>query len=297
MKLMRIGRPGEERPVVAVGDDHFDISEVFADIDSTFWLHDGPERVRLALEIGALPRIAVTGERIGAPIARPGVVVCIGLNYAAHAAETGVAPPENLVVFYKAPNTVVGPDDDILLPPGSTKTDWEVELGVVIGKRARYLSSPAEALDHIAGFCLSNDVSEREFQLEVSGGQWSKGKSCETFNPLGPVLVTPDELGDPQQLGLTSRVNGELRQSSSTADMIFDVASIVWELSQVMVLEPGDLINTGTPEGVAVSGRFPYLRDGDVVELEIDGLGAQRQRVRSHENAAVAQQEEVRAHA
>lgn len=297
MRLMRIGEAGRERPVVVVGDDFYDISEIFEDVDSTFWLHDGPERVRLALEIDALPQIDVTGERIGAPIARPGVVVCIGLNYAAHAAETGVAPPENLVVFYKAPNTVVGPDDDILLPPGSTKTDWEVELGVVIGKRARYLSSPAEALDHIAGFCLSNDVSEREFQLEVSGGQWSKGKSCETFNPLGPVLVTPDELGDPQRLSLTSRVNGEVRQSSSTADMIFDVASIVWELSQVMVLEPGDLINTGTPEGVAVSGRFPYLRDGDVVELEIQGLGAQRQRVRSHESAAAAQQEEVRANA
>ncbi len=199
------------------------------------------------------------------------------MNYAAHAAETGAAPPQWPVLFYKAPNTVIGPDDDVLIPRGSSKTDWEVELAVVIGHRARYLRSPDDALACVAGYAISNDVSERAFQLETSGGQWSKGKSCETFNPLGPVLVTADEIPYPQVLGLRSWVNGEVRQASTTKDMIFDVATLIHHLSQVTVLEPGDIINTGTPEGVALSGRFPYLAEGDVVELEIDILGRQRQ--------------------
>ncbi len=198
-------------------------------------------------------------------------MLCIGQNYAAHAAESGATPPERPIMFYKAPNTVVGPYDDVLIPRGSAKTDWEVELGVVIGRTARYLDSPADALGHVAGYVVANDVCERDFQLAVSGGQWSKGKSCETFNPLGPWLVTPDEVGDPGALRLRSWVNGEPRQDSSTADMIFDVAYLIWNLSQYTVLEPGDLINTGTPQGVALSGRFPYLRAGDVVEVEIDG--------------------------
>jgi 2-keto-4-pentenoate hydratase/2-oxohepta-3-ene-1,7-dioic acid hydratase in catechol pathway len=192
-----------------------------------------------------------------------------------------VQPPAQPVVFYKAPNTVVGPDDDILIPRGSEKTDWEVELGVVIGRTARYLDSPEQALDHIAGFTLSNDVSERAFQLEASGGQWSKGKSCETFNPLGPWLVTPDEVDLAGGLRLRSWVNGEPRQDSTTADMIFNVGFLIWHLSQFMVLDPGDLLNTGTPQGVALSGRFPYLAAGDVVELEIDGLGRQRGELRA----------------
>jgi len=166
------------------------------------------------------------------------------------------------------------------LPPGSVKTDWQVELGVVVGRRARYLRSPAEALEYVAGYCISNDVSERTFQLEISGGQWSKGKSCETFNPLGPLLLTADELTDPQQLRLSTHVNGEARQDSSTADMAINIASLIWQLSQVTVLEPGDLINTGTPQGVAVSGKFPYLQAGDTIEMEIENLGRQRQRVR-----------------
>jgi 2-keto-4-pentenoate hydratase/2-oxohepta-3-ene-1,7-dioic acid hydratase in catechol pathway len=177
-------------------------------------------------------------------------------------------------MFYKAPNTVVGPYDDVLIPLRSQKTDWEVELGVVIGRTARYLDSPADAAAHIAGYVLSNDVSERDFQLAESGGQWSKGKSCETFNPLGPWLVTPDEVSLPA--GLRSWVNDEPRQDSTSSDMIFDVPYLVWHLSQYTVLEPGDLINTGTPQGVALSGRFPYLRAGDVMEVEIDGLGRQR---------------------
>jgi 2-keto-4-pentenoate hydratase/2-oxohepta-3-ene-1,7-dioic acid hydratase in catechol pathway len=203
--------------------------------------------------------------------------VCIGLNYTDHAAETGAAVPSEPIVFLKASNTVIGPDDDVLLPRGSTKTDWEVELAVVIGGIARYLDSPASARDVIAGYAVSHDVSEREFQLE-RGGQWTKGKSCETFNPLGPWLVTPDELPDPQDLGLRLWVNGEQRQNGTTKDMVFDVAHLVWYVSQYMVLEPGDVLNTGTPAGVAL-GRpdHPYLRAGDVVELEIDGLGRQRQ--------------------
>jgi 2,4-diketo-3-deoxy-L-fuconate hydrolase len=200
-------------------------------------------------------------------------VLCIGQNYAAHAAESGDAPPSVPILFYKHPNTVIGPYDDVPVPPGATKVDWEVELGVVIGKRARYLSSPEEALDYVAGYVTSNDVSERDFQIAQSGGQWSKGKSAEGFNPLGPALVPASEV-DPQNLRMWSRVNGEPRQDSTTADMIFSVAYIVHHLSQYAVLEPGDLINTGTPQGVALSGRFPYLSIGD---MGIVGLGAQKQ--------------------
>ena len=226
------------------------------------------------------PQIDITGLRIGAPIARPQAVLCIGMNYAAHAAETGAAPPEHPVLFYKAPNTVVGPFDDVLSPRGSTRLDWKVELAVVIGKRARYLDRLEDALAHIAGFALSHDVSERAFQFDVSGGQWSKGKSCDDVQPTRPWLVTADEVGDGSGLGLRSSVNGERRQDSTTNDMIFSATTLVHNLSQYTVLEPGDIINTGTPQGVAASGRFPYLEAGDIVELEIDGLGAQRQVVR-----------------
>ncbi|WP_434090178.1 fumarylacetoacetate hydrolase family protein [Micromonospora carbonacea] len=270
---MRIGPVGAERPVLFDGTDHFDLSGVTVDIDAAFLAGDPVARVRAA---GPLPRLDVTGERVGAPIARPGAVLCIGQNYAAHAAESGVAPPELPILFHKPPNTVVGPYDTVLIPRGSTRTDWEVELAVVIGRRARYLDSPAEALDHVAGYAVANDVSERDYQFADPGGQWAKGKSCETFNPLGPWLVTPDEVGDPQALRLRSWVNGAPRQDSRTTDMIFDVAYLIWHLSQFTVLEPGDLVNTGTPQGVALSGRFPYLAAGDVLEMEIDGLGRQR---------------------
>ncbi|MET9220043.1 fumarylacetoacetate hydrolase family protein [Streptomyces sp. NPDC003300] len=280
MKLMRVGPPGAERPVALLPDGrHLDLSALTDDIDGAFLAGDGPGRLRDSIEAGGLPAVDVTGQRVGPPVARPGVVLCVGMNYAAHAAESGAAPPQAPVVFYKSPHCVVGPDDDVLLPRGSAKTDWEVELAIVIGRRARYLDSPADALAHVAGYTISNDVSERALQLETSGGQWSKGKSCETFNPLGPWLVTPDEITSPQALGLRSWVNGEPRQASGTKDMIFDVATLIHELSQFTVLEPGDVINTGTPEGVALSGRFPYLKEGDTMELEIDGLGRQRQRV------------------
>lgn len=278
MKLMRVGAPGAERPVLAAGDDtHYDLSTVTDDIDAGFLSSGGVERVRAARAAGELPETDVAGLRIGPPLARAGSILCIGQNYAAHAAESGSPAPDTPILFYKAANTLVGPYDDVLIPRNSSKTDWEVELGVVIGRRARYLDSPEQALGHVAGYAVSNDVSERTFQLVDSGGQWSKGKSCETFNPFGPWLVTPDEVGDPQRLGLRSFVNGEPRQDSSTADMVFTVGHLIWHLSQYTVLEPGDIVNTGTPQGVAMSGRFPYLSVGDVMELEIDGLGRQRQ--------------------
>jgi 2,4-didehydro-3-deoxy-L-rhamnonate hydrolase len=276
MKLARIGEPGREMPVVVADDHYLDLSPLTDDIDGDFLSHS-LDRAAAAVRDGALPRVERAGQRIGAPIARPSAVICIGMNYAAHAAESGAQPPEDLVVFLKTPNTVAGPDDEVAIPPGSTKTDWEVELGVVIGKRASYLSSPDEALSYVAGYTLVNDLSEREWQIERSGGQWSKGKAFPGFSPVGPWLVTADEVPDPQKLRLRSFVNGEPRQDSSTADMIFDVAQIVHRLSQFLVLEPGDLVMTGTPEGVALSGRFPYLGAGDVVEVEIDGLGRQRQ--------------------
>ena len=276
MRYLRVGPPGQERPVVAVDGRFHDLSSVTDDIDAAFLSRAGGLDPG---DVARLPEVDLTGRRTGPPIARPGVVLCIGQNYAAHAAESGSAPPTTPIMFYKAPNTVVGPDDDILVPRGSTRTDWEVELGVVIGRTARYLDSPAEALSCVAGYVVSNDVSERAYQIEESGGQWSKGKSCETYNPLGPWLVTPDEVGDPGKLRLRSWVNGAPRQDSSTSDMIFDVPFLIWHLSQYTVLEPGDLINTGTPEGVALSGRFPYLVRGDVVEVEIEGLGRQRSTV------------------
>lgn len=274
MKFMRVGAPGAEKPVLLSGGRHYDLSGITPDIDGSFLAGGGVDRVRAAA--ADLPEIDVTGLRVGAPVARPGVVLCVGQNYAAHAAESGATPPTTPIIFYKAPNSVVGPYDEVLIPRGSTTTDWEVELAVVIGRRARYLDSPAQALDHVAGYLLSNDVSERDFQLQQSGGQWSKGKSCETFQPLGPWLVTPDEIADVQGLGLRSWVNGEVRQDSNTKDMIFDVAYLIWHLSQYTVLDPGDVVNTGTPQGVALSGRFPYLAEGDVVEVEIDDLGRQR---------------------
>jgi len=280
MYLMRLGQPGAERPAVRTGDGTvYDLSPLTHDIDGAFLADAGLDRVRDALAAGSLPTVDIAGQRVGPPVARPGAIICIGQNYAAHAAESGAAPPTSPIIFFKHPNTLVGPNDDVLLPVAGEKTDWEVELAIVIGRRARYLDSPDEALGHVAGYAVSNDLSERAFQLEVSGGQWSKGKCCETFNPLGPVLATPDEVPDPQRLGLRSFVNGEPRQDSNTSDMIFPVAFLVWHLSQYLVLDPGDIVNTGTPQGVALSGRFPYLAAGDVVEMEIDGLGRQRQSV------------------
>ncbi|MET7989411.1 fumarylacetoacetate hydrolase family protein [Amycolatopsis sp. NPDC005232] len=284
MQLVRLGAAGEERPFVRAGDGTlYDLSGLTADVDGAFLAADGLARVAAALEAGELPAAGpeTASLRVGPPLASPGKVLCIGMNYRRHAEETGAAVPTEPVLFMKAPDVIVGPHDDVLIPRRSTSTDWEVELGVVIGKQARYLDSVEEALQYVAGYVVSNDVSEREFQLH-RGGQWDKGKNCETFNPLGPVLVTADEVPDPQDLGLRTWVNGKKVQDSSTKDMVFTVAEIIHYLSQFMVLRPGDLINTGTPEGVALGQPEPkpYLREGDVVELEIDGLGRQRQTLR-----------------
>jgi 2,4-diketo-3-deoxy-L-fuconate hydrolase len=277
MRFMRIGDAGAEIPVLEHNGVHFDLRSATADIDGAFW-DGGPARVAAALAAGDLPSIDVAGRRIGSPIARPGAVICVGLNYAAHAAESGATPPKHPIIFLKTPNTVAGPNDDVTIPADSVKTDWEVELGVVIGSTAAYLASPAEASAHIAGFVLVDDLSERTYQIEISGGQWSKGKSLKGFTPTGPVIVTGDEI-DAGDLRLRSFVNGEPRQDSNTRDMIFGVDQLVYDLSQYIELEPGDLIITGTPEGVALSGRFPYLDDGDTVRIEIDGLGAQEHRI------------------
>jgi 2-keto-4-pentenoate hydratase/2-oxohepta-3-ene-1,7-dioic acid hydratase in catechol pathway len=280
VKFARLGARGHESPAALGDDGWYDLRPVASDIDGAFFTGDGADRARTELHYGRLTRIDdADALRVGPPIARPGKIVCIGLNYRDHAAETNLAIPSEPVVFLKDPSTVIGPYDEILIPRGSTKTDWEVELGVVIGRTARYVGSPDDALGHVAGYVVSHDVTEREFQLE-RGGQWDKGKSCETFNPLGPWLVTPDEVPDPQSLGLRLDVNRVRRQDGRTANMIFSVAHVVWYLSQFMVLYPGDLINTGTPAGVAL-GRpdHPYLKAGDVVELAIDGLGSARQEV------------------
>ena len=277
MKLVRFGAWGQERPGVMVNGSGvvLDASPVTPDYDVDFFEGDGIERLRHAAESGGLSPVDVAGERIGAPLRRPGKVVCIGLNYRNHAKESNMAIPAEPIIFMKAPNTVVGPYDEVRIPRRSVKADWEVELAVVIGRRASYLDSEAEALEHVAGYAVSNDVSEREFQLE-RGGQWDKGKSCDTFNPLGPWLVTSDEVPDPQALGMWLDVDGERMQHGHTSDMIFSVAHIVWYVSQFMVLEPGDLINTGTPAGVG-SGFNPqrFLRPGQEMRLGIDGLGEQ----------------------
>jgi 2-keto-4-pentenoate hydratase/2-oxohepta-3-ene-1,7-dioic acid hydratase in catechol pathway len=285
MKLMRIGSAGKERPAVAIDDSNYiDISDLVDDFDSDFfgsdkWLDLLPEVNKKVAE-GNFSEIA--GERIGAPFTRPHQIICIGLNYADHAKESGAEVPPEPIIFTKAPNTLIGPNDSVVIPKDSLKTDWDVELGIVVGKRARYLASPVEAAKHIAGYVLSNDVSEREFQLERQG-QWSKGKSCETFNPAGPWLVTPDEIQDVSDLWMRLSLNGQLMQNSSTAQMVFKPDFLIYYLSQFMVLEPGDLINTGTPPGVGLGQKPPsYLKDGDLMELEIQGLGKQTQRVVSY---------------
>ena len=282
MYLMRIGPAGAEKPVVRLSDDSYvDVSDVVTDFNEAFFGSGGLESLHgiVAKRVAAGATTLFAGERIGAPIARPHQILCIGLNYSDHAAETGAPVPEEPILFTKSPNTLIGPNDDVRIPRGSTKTDWEVELGVVIGKRASYLESRSEAKDAIAGFVLCNDVSERAFQIERSG-QWSKGKSAETFNPCGPWLATPDEIDDVLALGMWLDVNGQRRQTGSTSTMVFDPYFIVHYLSKFMVLEPGDLINTGTPPGVAMGMKPPlWLAPGDVMSLGIVGLGSQRQTV------------------
>ena len=276
MYLMRIGEFGAEKPVARVDDQlYVDLSDVVPDIDEAFLGSGGLSRIApvVADRIAKGQVTAFAGERIGAPFARPHQILCIGLNYSDHAAETGQAVPDEPILFTKSPNTLIGPNDDVRIPRGSTKPDWEVELGVVIGRRCSYLDSPDEARDAIAGFCVVNDVSERAFQMDHNG-QWSKGKSAETFNPAGPWLVTPDELDDPDDLALGCAVNGETVQDGRTSDLIFDVPSLIAQLSEVLPLLPGDVVFTGTPSGVG-QGRTPprFLTPGDVLESWVEGIG------------------------
>lgn len=284
MKLLRLGPVGSERPAVLLAESEgggtWDLSDLTADIDGTFLAGGGLARVAAAVAGGSLPALDDpgdgTGLRVGSPVARPQAVICIGQNYAAHAAESGSAPPKDPIVFLKHPNTVVGPFDEVRIPRTAQQVDWEVELGIVIGSELTYAASEADALAAIAGYVTIDDVSERHFQRDVSGGQWSKGKCAPTFAPVGPWLIPAAEVADPQALRLRSWVGGEPRQDSTTADMVFGVAFLVHHLSQFMTLSPGDIIATGTPEGVAMSGRFPYLAAGDVLEIEVEGLGRQR---------------------
>ena len=281
MHIMRLGPHGRERPVVRLDDNYYvEIGDLIGDVDGRFWGSDRDELRHEVAARGGNGRVrAFDNERVGAPIARPHQIICIGLNYADHAAETGQSLPDEPIIFSKSPNTLVGPNDDVRVPRGSSRTDWEVELGIVIGRRARYLDDLDSAREAIGGYVISNDVSERDFQLE-RGGQWMKGKSAETFNPCGPWLATTDEISDPASLCMWLDVNGVRRQSGSTSTMVFDPFTIVHYLSQFMVLEPGDLINTGTPPGVGMGMTPPlYLKPGDVVGLGIDGLGVQEQRV------------------
>ena len=282
MRIMRLGEVGNEQPAVLVPapdgtDCYYSLLPLTADVDGAFLAGGGLERTRAALAAGTLPVLRnAEGLRVASPVARPGAVVGIGMNYAAHAAESGSAPPEVPVMFLKPSNTVTGPYDRAAVPPLSNSYDWEVELGVVIGREASYLATEEEALACIAGYVTANDFSEREYQLPGAAGQWTKGKTLPGSTPLGPWLVPAEDI-DGGNLALRSWVNGEPRQDSKTSGLVFGAATLVHHCSQYMRLEPGDVIITGTPEGVALSGRFPYLQPGDVVEVEVEGLGRQRQ--------------------
>jgi 2,4-diketo-3-deoxy-L-fuconate hydrolase len=282
MKLIRHGEPGKEKTGIVLKDGYYDTSGLGEDYDERFFGSGGLERLRAYLEKnkGQLSRLPAD-LRLGSPIARPSKIICIGLNYADHAKETGATPPPEPVIFMKATTSLCGPYDDIVIPRGSKKTDWEVELAVVIGKKASYVGE-GEAMDYVAGYCLHNDVSEREFQLERSG-TWDKGKGCDTFAPLGPWMATPDELKDPDSLRLWLTVNGKTMQDGTTANFIFRIPFLIAYTSRFMTLLPGDLISTGTPAGVGLGMNPPvYLKPGDVVELGIDGLGQARQNLRSY---------------
>ena len=274
MKLMRIGQPGQEKPALLDNDGKIrDLSGHVADIAGEAISPEGLARIA-ALDPKSLPELPAS--RVGACVAGTGKFICIGLNFSDHAAETGATVPPEPVIFMKATSAICGPNDEVLIPRGSEKTDWEVELGVVIGKKAKYVSE-AEAMDYVAGYCVSHDVSERAFQQERSG-QWTKGKSCDTFGPIGPWLVTKDEIADPQNLGMWLKVNGETMQNGSSKTMVYGVAFLVSYLSQFMSLHPGDVISTGTPPGVGLGMKPPrFLKAGDVVELGIEGLGTQKQ--------------------
>jgi 2,4-didehydro-3-deoxy-L-rhamnonate hydrolase len=277
MKLLRFGEPGSEKPGVLVNNEILDISSFGEDIGEKFFETDGIRRLSDWLKKNpTLPKVSKT-TRLGSPFTRPSKIICVGLNYSDHAKETGAELPKEPILFFKSTTALVGPNDNLVIPRGSVKTDWEVELGVVIGKKASYVSKE-NALDYVVGYCLHNDYSEREFQLE-RGGQWVKGKSCDTFAPMGPYLVTTDEVPDVNKLRLWLKVNGKTFQEGNTSNMVFDVKHLVSYISQFMTLLPGDVISTGTPAGVGLGFKPPiYINAGDVIELGIDGLGEQRQK-------------------
>jgi len=282
MKLIRFGDPGKEKPGVILPDGSVrDVSQFTEDFDESFFKNEGIIELQNWLEENGSDSPVVSKDtRLGPPIAKPSKIICVGLNYAKHAAESGMTIPKEPVLFFKAPSAVCGPYDDIIIPKNSTKTDWEVELAIVVGKRASYVDE-ADAMDYIAGYVLHNDVSEREFQLERSG-QWVKGKSADTFAPIGPFIATKDEIPDPHNLALWLKVNGETMQSSSTSDLVFNIPFLVSYISQFMSLVPGDIISTGTPFGVGLGLKPPrYLKPGDVVELGVDGLGTAKQNVKA----------------
>ncbi|MEK9788601.1 MAG: fumarylacetoacetate hydrolase family protein [Flavobacteriaceae bacterium] len=280
MKLIRFGALGKEKPGVQLQEGtRLDVSQFIQDYDEAFFGTGGIEKLKVWLEKNKdhCPKVPDT-VRLGAPMARPSKIICVGLNYAKHAEESGMEPPKEPVLFFKASSAIVGPYDDIRLPKGSTKTDWEVELAIVIGKKASYVSE-SEALTHVAGYVLHNDVSERAFQIERSG-QWVKGKSCDTFAPLGPYIATADEIKDPNNLRLWLKLNGKRVQDSSTSDFIFNIQQVISYISQFMTLLPGDIISTGTPSGVGLGFDPPtYLTPGDEVELGVEGLGVSKQKV------------------
>ena len=282
MKLIRFGEAGRERPGVQLPDGRrIDASGFGEDYDERFFGGDGLARLARWVQANAASAPVVKDTvRLGPPMARPSKIVCVGLNYGDHARETGATVPSEPVIFFKATSAIVGPNDDLVIPRGSTKTDWEVELALVIGRRASYVSE-ADAMDHVAGYVLHNDYSERAFQLE-RGGQWVKGKSCDTFAPLGPFIATSDEIGDVNALDMWLTVNGEKVQQSSTRELVFKVPTLVSYISQFMTLLPGDVISTGTPAGVGMGMKPPrYVKDGDVIALGIAGLGESRQRARA----------------
>ncbi|MDG1022924.1 MAG: fumarylacetoacetate hydrolase family protein [Flavobacteriaceae bacterium] len=284
MKLIRFGEVGNEKPGIQLDNgDWIDITAFGQDYDESFFGGNGIEQLKKWIEVNAAQCPKVDSKtRLGVPLVRPSKIVCVGLNYAKHAAESGMDVPKEPVLFFKATSALVGPNDAIIIPKGSVKTDWEVELSIVIGKKASYVAQE-EAMDHIAGYVLHNDVSEREFQLERSG-QWVKGKSCDTFAPLGPFIATRDEINDPNNLHLWLKLNGEIMQDSATSDFIFNVQQVVSHISQFMTLLPGDIISTGTPFGVGLGLTPPkYLKPGDVVELGIEGLGTSRQEVKAYQ--------------
>jgi 2,4-diketo-3-deoxy-L-fuconate hydrolase len=284
MKLIRFGAAGNERPGVHIDGKNYDVSGFIKDYDELFFANGGIEHLGWMLgEHKNMLRPIPAGTRLGCPVAKPSKILCIGLNYAKHAKETNAQIPSEPILFMKATTSVTGPDDVIMIPRNSVKTDWEVELAFVIGKKASYVTEE-NAMDHIAGYCLHNDVSEREFQLE-RGGTWDKGKGCDTFAPLGPWMVTKDEIADPHKLRLWLKVNDKMMQDGNTDDLIFNIPQLVAYLSQFMTLLPGDIVSTGTPAGVGLGFNPPvYLKPGDVVELGIDGLGVSKQQVIAYRN-------------